>query len=74
MLSWTFIRLESNFGHALAVGAAAGAGGIGFQLVLSGNMQMDMHEVGFIIYMLIVVSVFFEFASIKLRERLLVKH
>jgi len=74
MLSWTFIRFESNFGHALAVGAAAGAGGIGFQLALSGNMQMDMREVGFIIYMLIAVSVVFELISMKLRERLLVKN
>jgi len=73
LLSWTFIRLESNFGHALAVGAAAGAGGIGFQLVLSGNMQMNMHEVGVIIYMIIAVSLVFELISMKLRSRLLVK-
>lgn len=73
ILSWTFIRLESNFGHAIAVGAAAGAGGIGFQLVLSGSMQMDMHEVGVIIYLLIVVSVVFELISMKLRRKLLVK-
>lgn len=73
MLSWTFIRLESNFGHAIVVGAAAGAGGIGFQLVLSGSMQMDMREVGVIIYLLIAVSVVFELISMKLRERLLVK-
>jgi len=73
LLSWTFIRLESNFGHALAVGAAAGAGGIGFQLVVSGNMQMNMHEVGVIVYMIIVVSVVFELISMKLRSRLLVK-
>jgi len=73
LLSWTFIRMESNFGHALAVGAAAGAGGIGFQLVLSGNMQMNMHEVGVIVYMIIAVSVVFEFISMKLRNRLLIK-
>ena len=74
MLSWTFIRLESNFGHAIVVGAAAGAGGIGFQLVLSGSMQMDMREVGVIIYLLIAVSVVFELISMKLRSRLLVKN
>jgi len=73
LLSWTFIRLESNFGHALAVGAAAGAGGIGFQLVLSGGMQNDFREVGVIIYLLIAVSVIFELVSMKLRSRLLVK-
>jgi len=74
MLSWTFIRMESNFGHAVAVGAAAGAGGIGFQLVLSGNMQMNMHEVGVIVYLLIAVSVVFELISMKLRAKLLVKN
>lgn len=73
LLSWTFIRMESNFGHAVAVGAAAGAGGIGFQLVLSGNMQMNMHEVGVIMYLLIGVSVIFELISMKLRSKLLVK-
>ena len=73
ILSWTFIRMESNFSHAIAVGAAAGAGGIGFQLVLSGSMQMDMHEVGFIIYLLMAVSVVFELISMKLRSKLLVK-
>jgi len=74
ILSWTFIRLEGNFAHAVAVGAAAGAGGIGFQLMLSGNMHFDMHEVGVIIYLLIAVSMIFEFVSIKLRSHLLVKH
>ncbi|MCL1950286.1 MAG: ABC transporter permease subunit [Turicibacter sp.] len=73
LISWSFLRLETNFGHAVAVGAAAGAGGIGFQLMLSGNMQMDMHEVGVIVYLLLGVSVVFELVSMKLREKLLVK-
>jgi len=73
LLSWTFIRLESNFGHAIAVGAAAGAGGIGFQLFMAGNMRMDMHEVGAIIYFLMAVAIVFELISMQLRKRLLVK-
>lgn len=73
ILSWTFIRVESNFGHAVAVGAAAGVGGIGLQLVQSGSMNFDMREVGVIVYILIAVSVVFELISIKLRKRLLIK-
>lgn len=73
LLSWTFIRLESNFGHAIAVGAAAGAGGIGFQLFMAGNMRMDMHEVGAIIYFLMAVAIVFELISMQLRKRLMVK-
>ena len=34
MLSWTFIRFEINFVNAVAVGAVAGAGGIGVLLLL----------------------------------------
>ena len=37
MLSWTFIRFEINFVNAVAVGAVAGAGGIGYQLFLAGS-------------------------------------
>ena len=34
LLSWTFIRFEINFAVAVAMGAAAGAGGIGYQLFM----------------------------------------
>ena len=70
ILSWTFIRVESNFAHAVAVGAAAGVGGIGVQLVQSGSMNFDMREVGVIVYILIAVSIVFELISIRLRSRL----
>lgn len=74
MLSWTFIRMEINFAHAVAVGAAAGVGGIGFTLVQSGSLEFDMREVGVIVYILIAVSIVFELISIQMRKRLLVKH
>ncbi len=32
LLSWTFLRLEINFATAVAMGAAAGASGVGFDL------------------------------------------
>ena len=45
MLSWTFIRFEINFVNAVAVGAVAGAGGIGYQLFLAGSFYYDINEV-----------------------------
>ena len=33
LLSWTFIRFEINFTNAVLVGAAAGAGGIGYDML-----------------------------------------
>lgn len=37
MVAWTFMRFEINFTNAVAMGAAAGAGGIGFQLFMAGS-------------------------------------
>ena len=45
MLSWTFIRFEINFVNAVAVGAVAGAGGVGYQLFLAGSFYLNIHEV-----------------------------
>jgi len=72
MISWTFIRFEINFGHALALGAAAGAGGIGFRLTMASNFYFDLHEVGLIVFMLLAVALVLEFISIQLRNKLLV--
>ncbi len=48
--SWTFIRFETNFVNAVAVGAVAGAGGVGYQLFLAGSFYLNIHEVGVIVY------------------------
>ncbi|MFT8492347.1 PhnE/PtxC family ABC transporter permease [Liquorilactobacillus satsumensis] len=69
MLSWTFIRFEINFGDAIAVGAAAGAGGIGYQLFMSSTMYFDFHEVGFLVYFVLAFAVILEFLSYQLRTR-----
>lgn len=69
LISWTFIRLEINFTNAVAVGAFAGAGGIGFQLYQAGSRYYNLHEVGVIVYVCIVVAFALEFLSVQLRKR-----
>ena len=73
MLSWTFIRFEINFVNAVAVGAVAGAGGIGYQLFLAGSFYYNIHEVGLIVYLCLAVAVVLEVAATKLRKRYLVQ-
>ena len=73
MLSWTFIRFESNFVTAVVVAAIAGSGGIGYQLFLTANFYFDMHEVGLITYMCLAVSVALETVATKLRKRFIVQ-
>lgn len=74
ILSWTFIRFEINFVNAVAVGAVAGAGGIGYQLFLAGSFYYDIHEVGLIVYFCFAVAVALELLSTQLRKRLIVQN
>ena len=69
LISWTFIRLEINFTNAVAVGAFAGAGGIGFQLYQAGSRYYNLHEVGVIVYVCLVAAFVLEFVSVRLRRR-----
>ena len=69
LLSWTFIRLEINFTNAVAVGAFAGAGGIGFQLYQAGSRYYNLHEVGVIVYVCLVAAFVLEYVSVRLRRR-----
>ena len=69
IISWTFIRLEINFTNAVAVGAFAGAGGIGFQLYKAGSRYYNLHEVGVIVYVCLVAAFVLEFVSVRLRRR-----
>lgn len=73
LVSWTFIRLEINFANAVAVGAAAGAGGIGYQLFVTSGLSFDFHEVGYIVYMVIAVTIVLEFIAVRLRQHYLAK-
>lgn len=72
LLSWTFIRFEINFMNAIAVGAAAGAGGIGYELFIAGNFYFDINEIGIIVYVALITAALLEFISFKLRSRYIV--
>jgi phosphonate transport system permease protein len=69
ILSWTFIRFEINFAVAVAMGAAAGAGGIGFNLFMSAGYFFDIREIGFITYLILLVALVMELIATKLKER-----
>jgi phosphonate transport system permease protein len=69
ILSWTFFRFEINFAVAVAMGAAAGAGGIGYQLYMAGGYYYDIREIGFITYLLLGVALIMEFIAIRLKSR-----
>lgn len=73
MLSWTFIRFEINFVNAVAVGAVAGAGGIGYQLFLAGSFYLNIHEIGLIVYLCLAVAVVLEVLATRLRKRYIVQ-
>lgn len=69
LLSWTFLRFEINFSVAVAMGAAAGAGGIGFELFMASGFYFDMREVGLITYMILLLAIILELMSTRLKNR-----
>lgn len=68
MVAWTFMRFEINFTNAVAMGAAAGAGGIGFNLFMSGSFYFDLHEMGFLTYIVVVAVILLEYFSTKMKK------
>jgi phosphonate transport system permease protein len=69
MLSWTFIRFEINFAVAVAMGAAAGAGGIGFELVMAAGFRYDIQEIGYITYLILAVAIIMEVVATQLKKK-----
>ena len=69
LLAWTFIRFEINFATAVAMGAAAGAGGIGYELFMAGNFYFNSREIGFIVYFILAFAILLEICSNKLRAK-----
>lgn len=67
LISWTFLRFEINFGVAVAMGAAAGAGGIGYELFMSSTFYYDMKEVGMITIIILIVAIIMELISNRLK-------
>jgi len=50
------------------VGAAAGAGGIGYQLFMSSSFYFNFHEVGVMVYMILAFALVLEIISYRLRS------
>ena len=69
MTAWTFLRFEINFTNAIAVGAAAGAGGIGFDLFMAGSFYFDLRELGFITYLVVAAVIVLEMLATKIKEK-----
>lgn len=69
LLAWTFMRFEINFVNAIAVGAAAGSGGIGYSLWMAGNFYMDLRELGFITYIIVIAVILLEVAATKIKTK-----
>lgn len=68
-LAWTFMRFEINFVNAIAVGAAAGSGGIGYNLWMAGNFYFDLREMGYLTYLVVVSVVILEIIATKIKSK-----
>ncbi|MGG7151108.1 ABC-type phosphate/phosphonate transport system, permease component [Clostridium carnis] len=71
IIVWTFMRFEINFTNAVAMGAAAGAGGIGFELFMASNFYYNVREVGFIAISILVCAILLEIFSTKIKNKYL---
>ncbi len=69
IVSWTFMRFEINFANAVAMGAAAGAGGIGYELFMASGFYFNIGEVGFITYLILFVAILLELGAMRLKAR-----
>jgi len=69
MLAWTFLRFEINFTNAIAMGAAAGAGGIGYHLFMAGSFYFDLREMGYLTYVVVIAVVLLEVAATKIKAK-----
>lgn len=67
MLAWTFMRFEINFTNAIAMGAAAGAGGIGYNLFMAGSFYFDLRELGYITYTVVIAVILLETLATRIK-------
>lgn len=70
LISWTFMRFEINFAVALAMGAAAGAGGIGYDMFMASNYYFDVREIGLITYMILAFAIILEIVARIIKKKL----
>ena len=65
------MRFEINFTNGVAMGAAAGAGGIGFELFMASNFYFNVREVGFITIGILICAIILEGISTKIKNNYL---
>ncbi|TEB14876.1 Phosphate-import permease protein PhnE [Pelotomaculum sp. FP] len=70
LLSWTFLRFEINFANAVAMGAAAGAAGIGFDLFMASEFYFDLREIGLITYLILAFAIVLEAVSTNMKGKI----
>lgn len=70
LLSWTFVRFEINFSAAIAMGATAGAGGIGFDMFMASTFYLDLRELGAFSYAILAFAIALEWGATRLKARL----
>lgn len=70
LLSWTFMRFEMNFANAVAMGAAAGAAGIGFDLFMDSGFYFDLREIGLVTYYILAFAIVLETISTNLKGKI----
>jgi phosphonate transport system permease protein len=68
IISWTFMRFEINFTNAVAMGAAAGAGGIGYDLFMASGFYFNIGEVGTITWLILLVAIVLEIGATRLKR------
>lgn len=73
MVSWTFMRFEINFAVAVAMGAAAGAGGIGFDMFMASGFYFDLREIGAITFFILIVAILLEIFATRIKRKLKVQ-
>ncbi|TDF98659.1 PhnE/PtxC family ABC transporter permease [Paenibacillus piri] len=67
IISWTFLRFEINFAVSVAMGAAAGAGGIGFDMFMASGFYYDLREIGVITYLILAFAIALEVIATKIK-------
>ncbi|OCT12250.1 phosphonate ABC transporter permease [Paenibacillus pectinilyticus] len=73
LISWTFMRFEINFAVAVAMGAAAGAGGIGFDMFMATGFYYDIREIGIITYFILFFAILLEVLATRIKKKLRAK-
>ncbi|WP_081735126.1 PhnE/PtxC family ABC transporter permease [Paenibacillus gorillae] len=70
LISWTFMRFEINFAVAVAMGAAAGAGGIGYDMFMASSFYYDVREIGMITYFILAFAVILEVIASRIKKKI----